>query len=311
MTADEKPDQRVRRRGTRWVQLGYGIQMPSGLDGRAAMTAELAAWLPLLPPSAVFTGLTAARMHGLWLPTYLNGLPHFVAMGSVRGEVKPDRHELVVSRHPSAPTRMDVDGLPVAPVPEALLACARILPLPDLLVLIDSALHLDRCTPAQIAAAAAPRRKGSPALRGALELADGRAESAWESMLRLLHHLIGVDVTPQANITDDRGSLVARGDLLLDGTRTLHEYDGGGHRDGPQHRRDLKRERKLLNAGCVRRGYTSDVLLRSPLAVLRDCEATLGRTLDHSGVQEWIRLLNLSLMTRAGHRVVLRRLGRG
>jgi hypothetical protein len=284
--------------------------MASGLAGQAAMTAELAAWLPLLPPSAVFTGLTAARLHGLWLPTYAEGLPHFIAMGSVRGEVKPDRRELVASRHREPPARVIVDGVPLASVADALLACARTLPLPDLLILIDSALHLRRCTLDDIERAAAPRRKGAPAVRAAADLADGRAESAWESMLRLLHHLIGVDVTPQANITDDRGGFIARGDLLLDGTRALHEYDGGGHRDAAQHRSDLRRERKLLNAGCVRRGYTSDVLLRSPLAVLQDCEATLGRTLDRSGIRTWQQLLARSLMTRTGRRFVLKKLGR-
>lgn len=284
--------------------------MPAGLEGRAAQTAELAAWLPLLPPSAVFTGLTAARLHGLWLPTYVAGLPHFVAMGSIPGEVKPDRRELVVSRHPEVPARCRAAGVPVAPVPEALLACARLLALPDLVVLIDSALQLGRCTSDDIGRAAGPRRKGSPALRAALAASDARSESAWESLLRLLHLMIGVAVTPQANISDHRGSFVARADLLLDGTRTIHEYDGAGHRDPAQHRRDLRRDRNLLNADFVRRGYTSDVLLRSPITVLRDCETTLGRTLDRSGLATWQQLLARSLATRAGHRAVLRRLGR-
>lgn len=198
----------------------------------------------------------------------------------------------------------------MAPVPDALLACARLLPLPDLVVLIDSALKLGLCTSAAVDAAASPRRKGSPALRAALTASDRRSESAWESMLRLLHRLIGVAVTPQVNITDALGRFIARGDLLVDGTRTLHEYDGAGHRDAAQHRRDLRRERDLLSAGYARRGYTADVLVRNPRAVLRDCELTLGQTLDPAGVLQRQQLLARSLMTRTGRRFVLRRLGR-
>ena len=31
------------------------------------------------------------------------------------------------------------------------------------------------------------------------------------------------------------GTVVARGDLLISGTRRLHEYDGAGHRDRDPH----------------------------------------------------------------------------
>jgi very-short-patch-repair endonuclease len=299
----------MRRRGAGWVQLGYGIQMPSGLEGRAALVAELDAWQPLLPPSGAWTGLTALRVHELWLPDVPALMPHFVAMGSVRGEVRPIRGRLQVSRHPHPPAFTEIDGLRVVPVPDALLACARVLGLLDLVCLIDSALHLGRCTTADIRSAAGPRRKGAPALRTGLGHANGAAESLWESVLRLLHECLGVRVLPQAEVFDDFGRFLARADLLVEGTRTLHEYDGAPHREAAQHRKDLRRDRDLVNAGHTRRGYTADVLLRSPQLVRADCETALGRSIPWAGVSVWLGLVAGSLLSTSGQRAVLRKLG--
>lgn len=293
-----------RRRGSNWVQLGYGVQMPAGLSGRAALVAELAAWTPLLPPSGAWTGLSAARLHGLWTPPLPEGLPHFAAVGRVKDEVKPDRTELRVSQHPQPPRRVEIDGLPVVTVAETLLACARHLGLLDLVVLADSARR--RHTQAELWPP--PRRKGAPALRRALMISDGRSESPWETLLRLLHDCIGVAVTPQVEIRDEVGRFVARADLLLDGTRTLHEYDGAGHREADQHRRDLARDRRIVSSGFARRGYTSDVVLHSPQVVLWDCASSLGRRLDPATLDLWHGLLRESLWTKRGQQRLLERL---
>lgn len=298
----------LRARGPRWKHVAHDVVVPADLNGREALVAELAAWQRHLPPSAVFTGLTATAVHGLWLPGPITTLPHFAAMGTVKGEVKPLRAGLRVSRHPAPPACVEVDGLRVADVPSALLACARILGPLDLVVLIDSALHLRLCATADIESAAGHRRKGAPALRAALALADGRAESAWESVMRFLHQLLGVAVTPQVNLYDDTGRFLGRVDLLVDGTTTAHEYDGAGHRDPATHRADLKRERGLLNGGYSRRGYTSDVLLRHPASLLEDCERALGRSLPRAALYEWQCLLAASLFTATGRQRLAARL---
>lgn len=295
-----------RRRGKHWIQLGYGIQMPTGLEGRAALVAECAAWAPLLPPSGAFTGLTAAQLHGLWTPPTPAGTPLFAAVGRVKDEVKPDRSELRVSQHPDPPPSVIVDGLRVVTVAETLLACARNLGLLDLVCLIDSALHLGLATPADLWPA--PRRKGAPALRRALALADARSESPWESLLRLLHWCLDVAVTPQVELVDATGRFVARADLMLDGTETLHEYDGADHRDAAQHRKDLDRDRRIVTSGRARRGYTSDIVLYSPQVVMWDCEATLGRRLEPVGLDHWRRLVAESLRTASGRQQFLARL---
>lgn len=250
-------------------------------------------------------------MRGLWLPPVPPSLPLFVAMGPTPGEVKPDRSRLLISRHRRAPARVEVDGLPLAPIPDALLACARWLGVLDLVVLTDSALHLGHCAIDEAHAAAAPHRKGAPALRLALSVADGRSESPWETLLRVLHVVLGVEVIPQQRIVDAEGEFAGRVDLLLEGTRTAHEYDGAHHRTAEQHRKDLARERRLLAAGATRRGYTSDVLLHNPVAILRDCERTLGKRIALSRLDAWHALLRSSLFTASGERAVRRRIAEG
>ena len=59
---------------------------------------------------------------------------------------------------------------------------------------------------------------------------DARSESAWESIMRVLHQAAEIPVTQQQEIFDERGRFVARVDLRIDGTRRIHEYDGAGHR---------------------------------------------------------------------------------
>lgn len=281
--------------------------MPSGLVGREAVLAELRAWQGVLPDSGGFTGLTALSVYGVPLPPLPAGLPHFAGIGLVRGEVKPDRRQLVVSRHGGLQVS-EVDGVLVVPPAESLLECARHLTLLDLVCVADGVLRLPGVGLADLWPT--PRRKGAPALRRALRLADARAESFWESMLRMLHVVLGVDVTPQVELFDEGGRFVARVDLMVDGTNAAHEYDGADHRGAVQHRKDLARERRILASGRVRRGYTSDVVLHQPQLVLRDCEHALGRRLDPSGIMRWAEMVGASLHARAGQQAVLRRMGR-
>lgn len=133
------------------------------------------------------------------------------------------------------------EGLRVATPGETLLACARDLSPLDLVVLVDGAVAagVDR---AEIEAAAGLRRRGAPALRAALTLA-ARSESAWETVLRMLHHHLEAPVEPQHVVHDEGGEFVARGDLWLVGTRMLHEYDGADHLSRPRQRKDLRRPR--------------------------------------------------------------------
>lgn len=287
-----------RRRGKGWVALGAGVRVAAGADEEERLWAELRAWQSVLPASAVFTGLTAAEAWGLWLPPLPPDVPRFVAIPTSTGRIR--RPQIRVTRHPVAPPYVDVDGVRLAPVPEALLACARTLCLLDLVVLVDAALHLGRCTLADLQDIARSGRPGSRRLREALRWADGRSESAFETLLRVLHEVCGVRVDPQVVLHSADGSFIARADLVIVGTRTLQEYDGADHRERKRYRKDRRRDSRLAGGGYIRHGWVAEDVLTKALAILREADGALGRPHDPSRIRAWYALLRESLFSPAG-----------
>ena len=276
--------------------MSHGLYKPT-LDVAGARE-ELRAWALVLPPSGAFTHLTAAAEYGWWLPPLPHGLPVFAAMR--HAEPRPRRSGLLVARHTQPFEMILRDGVPFTSPAEALLACAADLGLIDLVVLVDAALHLGSCTIEEIEAVARLRRRGAPQLRRALTLADARSESAWETLLRILHVVCQVPVDPQFILLDENGGFVARGDLRITGTTTLHEYDGGEHRKKRRQRKDLARERRIGNVVWTRRGYTDVEVLTQGVAILRDADRSLGRPHDPGRIRAWHALLGQSMFTPSG-----------
>lgn len=269
-------------------------------------TAGLEAWQLSLPESAVFTHLTAARVRGWWLPPLPSDLPVFAAIPVDAN--RPRRRGLVVLRPKAAPESFPVNRVRCAVAPEIILACARDLEILDLVVVIDSALHAGDCTVAELETLAGTRRRGAPRLRLALALCDARSESAWETLLRILHVVCEIRVEAQHEVSDETGLFVARGDLWLVGTKTLHEYDGGEHLKRKRQRQDLKRARRVGTVDWVRRGYTSEDVLHQAASILRDADHALGRVHEPSRVRAWHRLLRDSMFSPAGTARLRRRL---
>jgi very-short-patch-repair endonuclease len=292
---------RGHRRTVDWTRVSYGLHRRDGVS-------DLHAWQLVLPPTGRFTHLTAAALTGWWLPPFPDGLPVIAAVD--RRSTRPVRPGLHVVRTDADTGPQVREGLRVDPPTEVLLSCARDLELLDLCVLTDSALRRGDSTREQISAAAASRRKGTRMLARALDLADERAESPWETILRLLHVTCDIGVEPQHEIRSTEGEFVARADLLVTGTRSIHEYDGEVHLTREQQHADLERGRRLAAAGMVRRGYTSYDVLRRPITILRDADLALGRPHDPSRIREWHRLLATSLLTSSGrHRLMARLAG--
>jgi hypothetical protein len=294
MDSGEIANGRVRGRG--WVSVTRGAHRLGTAED--PWRADLAAWQSVLPPAAVFTGLTVARARGWWLPPLPEDLPVFVAIGP--GGRHPTRVGLVLSRHPVPPVCEVLDRLRLAATADALLACGRVLGLLDLVVLVDAALHAGHCTEAELRAAAAQRRRGARLLRRAIDLADGRSESAFETLLRLLHIACGIEVEPQRVVVDEHRNFVARGDLWLVGTTTLHEYDGAHHLTRARQRRDLARGRRVAGVEWVRRGYTSVEVLHQGVSILREADLAVGRPHRPERIRAWHDLLRDSLFTASG-----------
>lgn len=291
---------RGRMRGNAWTQVTHGIYRTG--DG-----SDLAAWQLTIPVGGRFTHLTAAGALGWWLPPLPSRLPVLAAVPAA--SMRPAREGLRVVRADPAVAPLAHGELRVDAPAEILLNSARDLSLLDLVLLIDGALHRGDVSVDELGAIAATRRRGNRALRAALPLADGRSESAWESVLRLMHVTCGAQVEPQRELFGEAGDFIARADLWLVGTCSIHEYDGGVHLSRDQQQADLTRARRLADGGWVRRGYTSRDLLRQPIGILRDIDRALGRAHDPSRVRAWHSMLAASLFTRSGAQRLLTRLG--
>jgi hypothetical protein len=137
-------------------------------------------------------------------------------------------------------------------------------------------------------------------MRQVIPLLDARSESAWESIMRVLHQAAEIPVTPQQEIFDERDRFIARADLRIDGTRRINEYDGAGHRDADVHEHDLERDRALLADRWERHGFTSKHLLRDGAAIIADADRLLGRVWSPRRLAAWQNLLDNSLLGRAG-----------
>lgn len=293
------------RRSRAWTKVGHGLFRPATDE---AGRGDLLAWQLVLPESGAFTHLTAAREYGWWLPPLPDALPIFAAIA--RSDNRPRRAGLRVTRHPRPIGTEVIDGLRLAEPAEVLLSCARELGLLDMVVLVDAAFHQGSCTQPDIdALLSESRRIGGPMLRAASKLADGRSESAWETLLRRLHEVCDVPVEPQLVLAGETGGFVARGDLWITGTTTLHEYDGGEHRKKARHRKDLARERRIGNVVWTRRGYTSNEVLHQGVSILRDADLSLGREHRPERIRAWHALLAESMFTPAGMAHVCRRWG--
>ena len=276
------------------MSIGAGVRLPRDLGEEDPIWARMVAWAERLPDGAVFTGLTAAEAYDLWLPPLPGDRPVEVALP--RG-VRVRRPQVDVARHPIPPHSHGIDGVRIATVAETVLAAARRLCLLDLVVLVDGVLHEQGSTLEELEDVARGRR-GGPRLRKALAYSDGRSESPWESLLRMLHVACDVPVLPQADLFDEDGRFVARADLLIAGTRTLQEYDGAVHRRRGQYARDRRRDSRLADAAYVRHGYVApDVRFRAAM-ILREADEALGRAYDPTRLDAWYALWRGSLWER-------------
>jgi len=296
VTVQDTPRDPVRGwlRGREWERITRGVYAPAL---SRTQLEELAAWQLVLPRTAAFSHLTAARLRGWWLPATTTH-PVFAAM--LNADPRPRRPGLLVCRH-TQPFPMNLaNGLRITTAAETILAAARDLGVLDLVILGDSALRLRHCTLIDLQIAARQRRRGAPLLRRIIPMLDARSESAWESIMRVLHQAAEIPVTPQQEIFDERGRFVARVDLRIDGTRRIHEYDGAGHRDADVHEHDLERDRALIAGDWERHGFTSKHLRRDAAAIIADLDRLLGRTWSPRRLTAWQRLLDHSLLGRAG-----------
>lgn len=297
----------IRRADHRRVSHGLFLRVDPDADPDSdeETLRDLRAWLLVLPPGAAFTHLTGAWLRGWQVPALPVEVPVFAAVG--RTDPRPRRSGLICSRLARTEAVTTVRGLPVEPATEILLRAARDLGLLDLVVLVDSARRRRDVRDAEMHELLVSRRPGVRLLREAWRLSCANADSAGETVLRMFHVSMDVEVEPQAVLRDEAGNVVGQADLLVVGTRHLHEYDGAHHRAKKQQRTDLRRGRSLNQWGYDRRGYTLDDLLNHPAVAMHELDRELERAHDRRRLERWRLWLGQSLYCDTGRRRLVNR----
>ncbi|HKE70103.1 MAG TPA: hypothetical protein VKB55_12655 [Nocardioidaceae bacterium] len=292
--------------GPKYEQVSYGVHLPRGAYD---LITRCRAIQRVLPPAAVWSHYTAAMLRGWSLPSLPGQLPLFASLPGCGTHLH--RRGVYVARTDEAAADPEVhDGLRIASAPAILAQLAGDLSLLDLIAVMDSALHMRETSIEQIATFLRPHQWGAPALRRAMTDAEGRAESWWETPLRLLHVWSGIDVEPQYKLRDDWGDVIARGDLWVVGTRRLHEYDGAIHDEQQVRTRDLGRDKALGRIRWERYGYVARDIVRGPEQIVRDAEDALGLPYRPQRLKRWRTEVARSTLSVAGRRRLARRLQR-
>lgn len=179
------------------------------------------------------------------------------------------RHDLVLQ--PGDLRRLP-SGLVLTCPLRTLVHCASLLRHEALVCALDDALHRRLVTASDLDAAVQRFRgePGSPALRAAVAVADGRAESPAETLARLLLLPVLPTLEPQVELRERWGHLVARFDLGDRRARFAVEVDGKrGHAGTAMWARDRARDRRTGAYGWTTERVTWFELRRQPDAVRR------------------------------------------
>jgi very-short-patch-repair endonuclease len=249
--------------GASWRRLGRGIYAWHEI-AEAPMTRLMATRLRL-PDEAVFTGRTAAWLHGL------DTAPCNPIEAAVPTTSKTSRLVGVAVRRCSIP-RAETSirrGVRVTSAVRTIADLACTLPLTDAVALMDTALHGHLVHTRRLSDWARNHAgyRGVRRLRRAIELADPAAESVMESRLRVLLVLAGLP-RPRSQVTlrDDLGVFLARPDLYYPDSPLAIEYDGATHRE--RLAADNRRQNRLIDAGFRIHRFTAADVLDTPVAVV-------------------------------------------
>jgi very-short-patch-repair endonuclease len=258
--------------GRAWRRIGPAIYVWSGL--RTGPALALAATQRRLTFPAVFSGLTAAWLHGLDAES-----PEPIEVTVPAGCGTSGRVGMLIRRAILASDEIVTrHGVPTTSGLRTLADLSLRLPLSEAVVVADSAYRLELIKPADVEMWVAKHagRKGVRRMRQILDLAEPASESPMESRLRMLLVLSGMPRPQvQAELSDDLGRFVARADLYYPQRRLAIEYDGATHRDSLLE--DNRRQNRLLSAGYRLLRFASGDVLRAPQTVVSEVRSALSQ----------------------------------
>ena len=242
--------------GATWRRIARGVYIHAAIPD--APISRLFAARARLPDEAVFSGMTAAWLHGIDVP------PCDPIEISVTGKPKMSTRAGVRVRRTSLADLevTEVRGFRATTIARTIADVCAHESLTEAVVIVDAALHSRRLSIAQLAVYRSAR-----GVRLAMEHAEPLSESPMESRLRMLLVLGGLPrPKAQVRIYDEAGRFVGRPDLYYEDARLGIEYDGAHHRSSLVE--DDRRQNDLLRAGVVLLRFTGRDVLGGSSAVL-------------------------------------------
>jgi hypothetical protein len=239
------------------------------------------AYAARMPPTHVFSHLTAAGLHGMPLPPWASADLRLHV--TVPASSRPPQMRGIIG-HQLRASLMDVElhgGLPVTSPLQTWLDLGTLLYRGDLVAAADAlcAGREPRYTPPdlRVATAALVGRRGCRRLREAAVLTRARVDSAKETEVRLLLLDAGIpEPVVNLELTDEYGRFVARVDLAWPTWRLCLEYEGDGHRtDRAQFRSDITRRERIEDLDWRMIRVTDDDLRGGGRELIGRVQATL------------------------------------
>lgn len=257
--------------GSSWRRLGPSVYAWAGLADKPELKLEAARLR--LPPTAVFSGRTAAWLHGLDVVAC-----EPIEVTIPKGTGVSARSGLVVRRAVVAANEVvSCRGMRATSILRTLSDLCIRLTVTEAVVIADMALHAGLTGLADLQSFGLSRahRVGVANLRRVASLADPAAESPMETRLRMVLVLGGLP-RPRAQVSlhDSRGRFLGRPDLYYPDHRLGLEYDGGIHRASLAD--DNRRQNRLLEAGIRLLRFTAGDVLHNPDSITTQVGAVLS-----------------------------------
>ena len=249
--------------GLSWRRVHRGIYTWAGSPESPKIRLEAIA--RLLPAGSAFSGGTAAWLHGLDVspvqPCEVTVPAEFRLSGGLDLVFRRGKLEAadVVTRA----------GWPATSIARTLIDLSRTRVLLETVIVIELALRAGLVSPSGLSrlAAAAAGAHGIRRFREAIDLAEPRSESPYETRLRMLLISRGLPrPESQVSLHDARGRFLGRTDLYYRAAKLCIEFDGGAHRESLI--ADNRRQNLLINERYrVLRFTAPDVLARPDVTV--------------------------------------------
>jgi hypothetical protein len=229
----------------RGVRIGSEIPSDPPLEMRIALAAS--------KPGRVVCDVSAARLWGLPLPTYLRRGETRIGIAVPAGNAEP-RHQITRGRRLRLPEEhiTEHDGCLVTTPERTWIDCAAKVREDELLAMADAGIHMGLFTEDELKKIThwAYRRRGVAHARRVVPMINGLAESPGESKVRFHLVMSGFFDPPECQINlHDCGEFIARVDLGWRQRTLAVEYDGVVHLAEDQRRRDAWRRNRIEQMG--------------------------------------------------------------